>query len=176
MANTYTAIATTTVGSGGVSDVTFSSIPQTYTDLRLLCSIRNTFNGTYAVPTFNFNGGGQGAVYDNNRLLGSGSNVYTGADNNTGYGELAIGNAAQNTASMFTSVDLYIPTYTNSTNKTWIIAQATENNGTEAYQGMWCGQIRNTSAITSIKIFDATGAAGNIVEYSTFTLYGIKNS
>ena len=43
MANpTMTLIASNTVGSGGASSVTFSSIPQTYTDL--VVKIKNTFD------------------------------------------------------------------------------------------------------------------------------------
>ena len=33
MANTYVAIATVTVGSGGAASIDFTSIPATYTDL-----------------------------------------------------------------------------------------------------------------------------------------------
>ena len=38
--NSYESIATVTVGSGGAADVTFSSIPATYTDLLLKLSSR----------------------------------------------------------------------------------------------------------------------------------------
>lgn len=176
MPTTYTAIATTTVTAASVTDVTFSSIPQTYTDLRLLCSMRVSINGTYGGGTLNFNGGGQGNVYDGNRLLGTGSGTYTGADNNTSYGQLATLNAAQNTGSIFTSIDMYIPNYTGSNNKMWTVLAAHENNATEAYVAFWVSMMRNSSAISSLKIYDATGGMGNIVQYSTFTLYGIKNS
>jgi len=40
MANTYTLIASSTVGSGGAATVSFSSITATYTDLCLLASVR----------------------------------------------------------------------------------------------------------------------------------------
>jgi hypothetical protein len=177
MPNTFVAIQTITVTSATVTNVDFTSIPQTYTDLKLLCSMRNTFNGTYAVPTFQFNGGGQGNVYSQRRLLGSGSGTGSDADNNTSYAELAIGQAAQNTASIFGNYELNVFNYTGtSNNKSWSIDQVSENNATEAYAVLWSGVMLNTSAITSIKVLDNTGAAGNIVQYSTFTLYGIKNS
>ena len=38
MANTMKALQTVTVGAGGAATVTFSSIPQTYTDLILVVS------------------------------------------------------------------------------------------------------------------------------------------
>jgi hypothetical protein len=42
MANTYEAIATVEVGSGGAADIEFTSIPGTYTDLVLKLSARGT--------------------------------------------------------------------------------------------------------------------------------------
>jgi len=42
MATTYTLISSVTVGSGGAATMTFSSIPQTYTDLLVRVSARNT--------------------------------------------------------------------------------------------------------------------------------------
>jgi hypothetical protein len=41
MANTYEAIATVTVGSGGATDIEFTSIPGTYTDLLIKSSLRS---------------------------------------------------------------------------------------------------------------------------------------
>jgi hypothetical protein len=45
MATTYKLISSVTVGSGGATTMTFSSIPQTYTDLLLKISSRNTTGG-----------------------------------------------------------------------------------------------------------------------------------
>ena len=55
MANpTMTLIASNTVGSGGASSVTFSSIPQTYTDL--VVKINSRVTSTDGGGTFTFNG------------------------------------------------------------------------------------------------------------------------
>ena len=175
MANTYVAIATVTVGAGGASTIDFSSIPATYTDLCLKVSMRNTIAATYSVPTFRLNGS-TSSIYSQRRLLGSGSGTSSNADSNTSYGILAIGQAATSTASTFGSYELYIPNYAGSNNKSWSIDQVTENNGTEAYAVLWAGIWASTSAINQITIQDATGGAGNIAQYSTATLYGIKNS
>ena len=40
MANTYEAIATVEVGSGGAANIELTSIPATYTDLSLFISTR----------------------------------------------------------------------------------------------------------------------------------------
>jgi hypothetical protein len=175
MANTYTAIATVTVGSGGAATMAFSSIPATYTDLCLKVSMRNTYAATYAVPCFRFNGN-TSTIYTNLRVLGDGSGTGSTRDANTSYGVLAIGQAATSTANTFGNYELYIPNYAGSNNKSWSIDQVSENNATEAYAVLWAGIWADTSAINQIVILDPTGAAGNIVEYSTATLYGIKNS
>lgn len=175
MANTYTLIASSTVGAGGTASIDFSSIPQTYTDLCLKVSMRNTIAATYSVPSFRLNGS-TSSIYSQRRLLGSGSGSSSNADNNTSYGLLAIGQAATSTSNTFGNYELYLPNYTSSNNKSWSIDQVSENNGTEAYAVLWAGIWASTNAINQITIQDATGAAGNIVQYSTFYLYGIKNS
>ena len=48
-----------------------------------------------------------------------------------------------------------------------------ENNATEAYQNLVAGLWSNTSAITSLTLAKSTG---NFVQYSSASLYGIKNS
>jgi hypothetical protein len=42
MANTFTLIASSTVGSGGAASIDFTSISSTYTDLVVKLSLRNT--------------------------------------------------------------------------------------------------------------------------------------
>ena len=49
----------------------------------------------------------------------------------------------------------------------------TENNGTAAIASFFATQWADTSAITSLSLVFGTG---NFAQYSTATLYGIKNS
>ena len=56
---TMTKIASNTVGSGGVASFTFSSIPQTYTDLFIKASLR-TGTGGVGSYQFTFNGSASG--------------------------------------------------------------------------------------------------------------------
>ena len=53
MANTFEQITTVTVGSGGASSIDFTSIPQTYTDLVIKTSARNTSTSTTMYLEFN---------------------------------------------------------------------------------------------------------------------------
>jgi len=165
MANTYTLISSNTVGSGGVADITFSSIPATYTDLKLSYSMRNT--AFWSSISFN----GSSANFSSRWLNGSGTAVNTGT--RTDNTEFVLGELSTYTANTFTNGDIYIPNYAGATNKSFSIDAVNENNATLAYQHFGAGLRSNTAAITSITI---TPSSGNILEYSTFYLYGIKNS
>jgi hypothetical protein len=170
MANTYTAIATVTVGSGGAADITFSSIPATYTDLALVLSLRSAGTGTpYARARFN----GTTTGYSNRRLNGNGTTTGSGSPTDA-YIILGVANTATQTTSTFSSHSVYIPNYAGSNNKSTSSDSASENNATEAYIYLMAGLWSNSAAITSIAITEENAA--NWGQYSTATLYGIKNS
>ena len=108
MANpTMTLIASNTVGSGGVSSVTFSSIPATYTDLLLKINARDSQSAVYGNPYVQFNGSSTG--YTGKGLQGSGSSVssWTASPASAISYIDATGNTA--TANTFGSIELYIP-------------------------------------------------------------------
>jgi hypothetical protein len=173
MPNTYTLIASNTVGSGGVASVTFSSFAATYTYLKIVVSTRAsdssppglliTFNGA----TTNFShryllGDGASAASGTNAYSIGSASIYAGTSEGT-----------SNTASTFSSHDIYIPNYTGSNYKSVSIDAASENNAATAYAVFSAGLWSNTAAITSVSL---SFNSGNFVQYSTFYLYGIKNS
>lgn len=170
MALTYTAIATTTVGSGGVSTITFNSIPQTYTDLLIKLSLRsnyaNQLNGLFFVTN------GNSSNYNQVHLEGTGTAAGSG---NTTYSVLGVINGNSTTSNTFSSTEIYIPNYTSSNNKSFSCDSVTENNGTTAYQYFYAALRSSTAAITSIQFSDGTSGQ-NFMQYSTATLYGIKNT
>jgi len=49
------AIQTVTVGSGGAANIEFTSIPQTYTDLVVVLSLRNNRSTAIGYPRFTVN-------------------------------------------------------------------------------------------------------------------------
>ena len=167
MANTYVQIATNTVGAGGASAITFSSIPQTYTDLCIKISGRSNTAGLYGELIFN----GSTTSYTTRRLEGDGSTVYSSTRTDDLVEMLA---ASTYTASTFSSLEIYIPNYTSSNNKSFTIDFVTENNATSAIMALWAGLWSNTAAITSISLDPQTTA--QFVQYSTATLYGIKKN
>jgi len=169
MANTYEAIATVTVGGGGAATMAFSSIPATYTDLNIVASLRTTANDGYQSVTVNFNGS---PTYSLRRLYNTGSDSA-----NADYWAIAPADSASlMTASTYGSLSIYLPNYTSSANKSASVDVVVENNvsGGVSWQGLNAGLATLTSAITTITL--APYGGNNFKQYSTATLYGIKNS
>jgi len=168
MANTYVAIATVTVGSGGAANIEFTSIPATYTDLVIKGSFRRETGGAeQLLISFNNNT----SNYSHRVLETNGTSVTS----NTGTSRVAgLINAATYTANTFANNEIYIPNYAGSTNKSYSSDSVMENNATANYLYLVAGLWSDTSAITSIKLTDA--GAADFEQYSTATLYGIKNS
>ena len=166
MANTMTLIASYTVTSAQAS-YTFSSIPQTYTDLILKLSTRDgDTNGALTSVSFN----GLTTNLSARRIRGTGS----AATSSTFASNIYIQNSANGeTANTFSNTEIYIPNYAGSNAKSVSADGVSENNATAAYMELDAGLWNSTAAITSITL---TAAAPNYQVNSTFYLYGIKNS
>jgi len=169
MANpTYTLIASNTVGSGGASSVTFSSIPATYTDLVIRCSSKTPFtSGNSSIDTISFNG-------SSTSFSGIYFQAYGTGINSGSYAQFAAysdGNVSA-TTNTFSNTDIYIPNYTSSNNKTYSSDSVSEANASTPYMVMVAGLWANSSAITSITLTPYS----TFLQYSTFYLYGINNS
>jgi hypothetical protein len=143
--------------------ITFSSIPQTFTDLYLVLSGRvTTTNGGLRIRV---NGGT--ANLSTRLLYGNGSTAASGSDT-TYVGTVTNSNQ---TASTFGNAALYFPNYAGSTAKSFSGDLVDETNATTATQWVTAGLFNSTSPITSIEFFG--DGAGNFVQYSSATLYGI---
>jgi hypothetical protein len=165
------AIQTVTVGSGGASSISFTSIPATYTDLVVMLSTRLTGNAGGMYLTFN----GSSSSYSGKRLGASGaSTVYS--DSNAGLTDKLFVRAEDTraTASTFASTQIYVPNYASSNNKSVSYESVAEDNGTtyngiELNAGLWS----NSAAITTVTVVPE---AGNFAQYSTATLYGVTSA
>lgn len=172
MALTYDALASVTVGASGAASINFASIPQTYTDLVIKLSGRDnrSANGTDVFIGLN----GVTTNLSMRRLYHDSSAAYTDTGST---GNIGIESAATATANAFGSIEVYIPNYTRNTNKPYSAEGVAENAATgagSAFGQMTAGLWSNSAAITSI---DLTPVSGNsFVQYSTATLYGIKNT
>jgi hypothetical protein len=172
MATTFTKIASVTVGSGGTGSITFSSIPQTYTDLVIKASLR-TGSGGIGSYQLTFNGSASG--YSERLIYGTGTATGSASQSSSTYIWWGFNtNENSSTASTFASNDIYIPNYTSANHKYLSADNVTESNTSAATAYLDAGLWANTAAITSITL-DIEQAA-LFVENSTATLYGIKNS
>ena len=163
-----TKIATVTVPSGGQAALQFLSIPGTFTDLWLKISARGSNSTVYFTTKIRFNGATSDANMSNRFLQGPGS-----GSPSAGTGSLfLVGDIAGNssTSNTFGTADVYIPNYSDSTNKTATIDSTGENNSAENYTQIIYARWADNSAITSLSV---QPVSGTFLQYSTATLYGI---
>jgi hypothetical protein len=168
MAQGYQLIQSYTLASAA-SSFTFSNIPQNFTDLKILLSVRAS-SASGNSNCFIYLNGVTGTSYSQRRLSGNGATAVS--DSQTSYPWVDMINAIPNatyTANTFANAEIYIPNYTSSNYKSLSVDFVGENNATTAYAYLDAGLFSSTSAITSITI-DGTD---NFVQYSTATLYGI---
>lgn len=164
--NTFTLIASSTVGSGGAANIDFTSIPATYTDLCIKLSARCSAATSAVKIGFN----GSTTNLSTKYLYGSGSAASSGAANEI----YVYSNSSSYTASTFGNSEIYIPNYVlSSVNKSVSVEGVSENNATGADMLLAAGLWSTTAAITSIKLVPDSG---NFVQHSTAYLYGIVKS
>lgn len=165
-------IYTQTVGAGGASQIVFNNIPQTFTDLKAVISVRNNSSaGNFSDGLgYQFNGD-TSSVYSLTQLYGVGTSLASSRSNPLAFAYGGPINTASSTALTFTSVDVYICNYTSANFKQISFDATAENNSTACNLTLGANLWRNTAAITSLRFYDFGGA--NFVQHSTFTLYGI---
>lgn len=169
MATTYKLISSVTVGSTAVSTIDFTSIPQTYTDLLLKCSLRTDRTGTnWDELELLINGSALSAVIN---FYGTGSSV--GSDTGL-FWTAGQADTSSNTSNTFSNTEIYFANYASTNIKTVSVTGVVENNATAALQFMNAGKTSGTAAITSISLDPYS--TSKFVQYSTAYLYGIKNS
>lgn len=159
--NTFTAIATQTLGSAAAS-VTFSSIPSTYTDLVLVIQGGDT-GGDNSYVRVN---GDTATNYSFTTLNGNGTTAATNrVTNATAFRSSWY---AYQTNNMNWNGMIHFMNYSNATTyKTMLLRDNNASTGTEAMVALW----RSTSAINSINLY--WGSTDTWATGSTFSLYGI---
>lgn len=172
MATTYVLITSTVTGSL-TNTITFSSIPQTYTDLAIRWSARaNTGGNTFDQLTFVLSS--TGTSYSNLYFQGVQSSGITqgifGSQTfvriNNGY------QGSSSTANTWSNNEIYIPNYTVSNYHPIGWTNGIEQNSTEASLNLNAGLDYGTTPVSSITLT----AQNNLAIGSSFYLYGIKNS
>lgn len=164
---TYTPLANITLGSSAAG-VTFSSISQSYRDLRLV------FTGTttsLANVLFQFNGDGA-ANYAKQSMAGRSGSSPAANSSTTSSAHINNLTATSSTMQSFGTVDIFDYSATDK-HKSYISRNASQEgdgtySGTEVTGGRWI----NTAAITTLYVVPG---AGSFVTGSTFALYGIAS-
>ena len=173
--SSFESISTVTVGAGGTTAISFTSIPQTYTHLQIRGIGRSSTASAGIVPIYiQLNATGSNHV--SHWVYGDGGGaiaVYQSAAN-----LIYAGYAGQNstTASSFGTSVIDILDYTNTNKyKTVRTLAGTDLSGSGRvglFSGAWFG---STNAITRIDLYINAGG-DNFAQYSSFALYGIRGS
>ena len=166
----FESIQTFTVGSGGTSTITFSSIPSTYKHLQIRALARSSYSSGTDILYGNLNSDTTAANYAKHILYGFGSSSpgSYGSPNDSGYDGMASDSLG---SSIFGAYVIDILDYAN-TNKYKTVRNL---NGFDAngsgriylQSNLW----KNTAAVSSLTF---TNLLGNYVQYSSFALYGVK--
>jgi hypothetical protein len=166
--STYTQISSQTLSSD-TATVTFSSIPQTYTDLRLVVSSR--VDGGYnsgGMDVYAYYNSDQGSNYSNTQMYGNGSSYGSNRSSNITYSYVGV-SSNTSSGSDWPIFATDIMNYTNtSAYKTTLSRLSSPNGNTFERVILW----RSTAAISSFTLYPELSLS--FKTGSTFSLYGIK--
>ena len=167
--STYVPIQTQTLGSA-VSNITFTSISQVYTDLVLITNFALSATGDATRIQVGNGSIDTGSSYSSTWLYGTGGSASSGRESSSTSTRFA--GAAVGPSTNFSTGIINFQNYANTTTyKTWIDRYSGETNSeVNAMVGLW----RSTSAINTVKLFNVGGS--NFLTGSTFTLYGIASA
>lgn len=167
---TYEPIATSTLSSAQAG-ITFSSIPSTYTDLRLILFVNtSSTNGKGVVFRFNSD---TATNYSMTNIYGDGTSVASNRSSNSDYGWMGYNTSIWTTQPALWIMDIF--SYAGSTNKTVLCTGSADRSGAGAVErnvNLW----RSTAAINTIRVSLYTDGSANMNAGTRATLYGIKNS
>ena len=164
----FDSIATTTVGAGGTSTITFSSIPSTYRhlQLRVMCQI-NIGDADFGIR-FNSD---TGSNYSKHQIYtyGSGTPIATGTASTT---SIPGGSSYSNSSGIFGVAVIDILDYKETTKyKTTRVLTGTDANGS-GFLSFRSGVWQNTNAVSTIDLVQTSGSS--FLQYTSAALYGIK--
>jgi len=173
VATDFQSIATVAVGAGGVSSVSFTSIPSTYTHLQLRAISRDGAAGSAGTPIY-FRWNSNTSNYAFHYLYGNGTSAAAQAYTGQAYAQAGFAAPGSAPANVFGAYVMDILDYSNTNkNKTFRTLSGYDSNSGSTndlvtFESSW---VADTTAISSITIFPGSG---NIAQYSHFALYGIK--
>lgn len=174
MANTYKLI-TSNVLSANATSVTFSSIPQTFSDLEIRMSMKTSYTGSQGQLVRLI--ANAGAISFNWMRV---ANSMNGWDSDTQINfafaqSPGLATTGGDTGSQWGMSNVYIGNYSDASYRKSLIAKGTfainTYSTTQPVWGQFIASTTSTTAITSLQISDVSG--GELVTGSRFDLYGI---
>lgn len=163
----FESIATVTVGSGGQSQIDFTSIPQGYKHLQL----RADYTCSASPGTLRFAlGNGSidtGANFTHHQLSGSGSSGSAWNSVGGNYSYLLL----ESQQTYHWGVVMDIPDYSSTVKNKTVLTFTGGNNNGSGYVGYASTLWKSTSGITNLRLYTQSG---NFEQYSKFALYGIR--
>jgi len=166
MPATYEPIATTTL-STAASTITFSSIPATYTDLRLVLVIKPTASCAVYVKLNN----NSAVTYSFTQIAGNGTSATSSRGSDSAGFVLGANIAFQDTEMQMGTVDIF--SYAGSTNKTALSSFISDLNGS-GNVGYNVSLFPSTTAVSRLDLINQ--ASTTFATGTTATLYGIKSA
>lgn len=178
MATTYNLIQKASVTSaGGETALYFTSIPSTYTDLEIWCSVRTTGAVNFDILNMQFNNDTGNNYTTRVDLYGYNGSAGSGGSSTKDVINVGYINGNSSTSNTFGSAKIYIPNYTTTDRvKSVSVDVVQEINSSSNYLLAINASYWNTTnaAISDIKFLINSG--DSMAQYTTFYLYGIKNS
>lgn len=159
----FESIQTVTVGAGGSSSISFTSIPSTYKHLQIRALYETVTNADNIGVTLN----GSTALTRMHYIYGNGSSVVAGS---TTTNLITIQNGVSTTSYYAMVIDILDYESTNKNKTVRVIGGADFNGSGVVY--LSSGLYSTTSAVSSISLQGAGGQT--LAQYSSFALYGIK--
>lgn len=167
----FESIATVTVGSGGASNIEFTSIPSTYQHLQIRAILMGTDGSDWRSAYIRVGNGSidTGSNYAYHTLGGNGSSAFAGGAASQSFGLAGYATSSTNIPGP-TLLDILDYGSTSKT-KTLRCLTGSERNATPSELLLTSTLWNSTSAIDTIRLYPS---GGSFRQYSTAALYGVK--
>lgn len=163
----YDSLQSTTVGAGGLSAITFSSIPQTYQHLQIRYMVASSVADNNFALRFN---GDTNANYTIHELGGNGASAIAGGLAAVGFARVGYWQTGTLSQPYVGIVDIL--DYTSTTKNTVFRAfNGVDTNGGDGFVRLNSSLWSNTAAVTSVTFFTVQS---NVPQHSIVSLYGLR--
>lgn len=167
----YNSIATTTVGAGGASSITFTSIPSGYTHLQVRFTARGTIADVNSDIYCWLNGDTTQSKYARHYLRGNGTTASAGGSAASTTAIAGTMTGANSTSNIFGVGVIDILDYTNTNKYKTTRSFSGEDQNGSGNIWLFSNVFMDTSIISSLTIVPQSN---NFAQYSSFALYGIR--